>query len=758
MAGITLEKGKHLYSEQSVTSLYLITNGQVQVSYPGGSYTLRKGDVAGICEICSEIHFLEYIVLEDTVVAPYPLISMESLGEMLEQNTELARLFLLSAFHQLNSLLGQCSLSELSCSNIYQMLMEDFELYSSLCTRYRIPPRTLGGISDLSAYLGEEAPDLWLNDFYLGLQHIYSSANYKPLVLEAGISLGFLRKCSLDFRKTYASLDEQFLYRKQLADFYFSESGSDLFDCYTSLYFKLGPDCADTEAVYTVITRMITQFENDPCLDGELVAKRTQNFRSNLSMIQEPASTEGITSADLTIVSELAGSLNTILEFAGADLDLCSNFRQHVQSYKALSDKDSMDDKVCRLRRKLTEEFHALYSILFQRSLEAPAVPKPVKMFLSFGYVDEELAGADHCALLYQLSESRTDRSEFGVYTFYEWLLAIFQGKKEPSRNEFEQDYFDYIHKQKANGNITDAEFRELENNSMSKVNYELRNMFPPVNKMTFGRIASYCPIFSSHNVLKSLEDSYVTLTKVGKAFETIKGVDYSAFYRESLDYDHLDAMGKETIHLEFLPDIILMPNVGIRGVMWQEIEGKYRNSSGRMFFSIFHMEDFVTSMIRLTGEFRWELCRRIQGARWNDVSDRSLTSEYFDYIQFYRKNHDLSNEAKERVRSSLQRAKNSFKEMFVRDYITWVLFEGSGSPRLNKVARRILFTYCPFPADLIKTVTQNPLYAELLGRHQITTAQRLHHLDMLVKKLQNSGTPVPDTVIQERKFVEGEV
>ena len=130
MAGITLEKGKHLYSEQSVTSLYLITNGQVQVSYPGGSYTLRKGDVAGICEICSEIHFLEYIVLEDTVVAPYPLISMESLGEMLEQNTELARLFLLSAFHQLNSLLGQCSLSELSCSNIYQMLMEDFELYS----------------------------------------------------------------------------------------------------------------------------------------------------------------------------------------------------------------------------------------------------------------------------------------------------------------------------------------------------------------------------------------------------------------------------------------------------------------------------------------------------------------------------------------------------------------------------------------------------------------------------------------------------
>ena len=36
---------------------------------------------------------------------------------------------------------------------------------------------------------------------------------------------------------------------------------------------------------------------------------------------------------------------------------------------------------------------------------------------------------------------------------------------------------------------------------------------------------------------------------------------------------EHIDVMGKETIHLEYLPDIILMPNVGIRGVMWQEIE-----------------------------------------------------------------------------------------------------------------------------------------------------------------------------------------
>ena len=49
MAGIVLEKGKTIYSYgQPMTALHLITNGKVNVSYPGGSYPLGKGDVIGI--------------------------------------------------------------------------------------------------------------------------------------------------------------------------------------------------------------------------------------------------------------------------------------------------------------------------------------------------------------------------------------------------------------------------------------------------------------------------------------------------------------------------------------------------------------------------------------------------------------------------------------------------------------------------------------------------------------------------------------
>lgn len=757
MTGITLEKGTTVYEYgQPMTALHLITSGKISAFYSGGTYQLGKGDVIGICEICSEVHFLTYEVTEDATIITYPFSSMDVLNHLLEKHPDVARLFILSACYQINTMLERCSMSEVNCVNFHQCLLDDYKRYILLCTRYRIPPRNLNNWAELTAYLGEEAPDLWLADYYLGLARIYSGENYKPFVQNASVSSGFLRKCSLDFRRAYVVLDEQHRYLQQITGYYFNTSGNDLFDFYTSLYYKLGPSCADSDSLFADINRMIAQFSDSCDVDSAMLGQRISTFENFVARIQFPQTSEHDSDDNSAILSELTGSLNTILEFAGGDLELSASFRQHVHSYKLLSDKSSSDDETSRLRTALTNEFYALYSVIFERTLSSATIPAPVRMFLYFGYVDEELAGIDNAIYLYGLLDTMTDHSSQGVYTFYDWLMAIFQGKKEPSRNEFDQDYSDYIHKQKLNGNITDADLKELENDSMAKVNYELRNMFPTVNKITYGRISVFCPLFCADDVLKGLKDSYVTVSAISKAIEQIKRVDYTLFYRESFDKENMNVLGRELIHFEYLPDVILMPNVGIRGVMWQEIEGKRRNSSGRMLFSIFHLDDVELTSIRLAGEFRWELCKRIQGSRWNDISDRSLTSEYFDYIQFYRKNHDLSSEAKEKVRSGLQRTKNSFKEMFVRDYIVWIMFEGNGSPRLNKVARKILFTYCPFPKGIRNKLKQNPLYTEILSQHELKTAQRLHHLGVLTKKIVNSGQPVPDILEKERLYAEG--
>lgn len=77
---------------------------------------------------------------------------------------------------------------------------------------------------------------------------------------------------------------------------------------------------------------------------------------------------------------------------------------------------------------------------------------------------------------------------------------------------------------------------------------------------------------------------------------------------------------------------------------------------------------------------------------------------------------------------------------------------------RFRKVARRILFTYCPFPATLDGTLEQNPMFSELIHRQKITSAQRTHHLNALVQKFRNGNVLVPESLENELKFAAREI
>lgn len=754
MAAIMIEKSKNICSaEQPVTAVYLITQGRVKVQCPGGSYQIGTGDVAGICEICSEIHFLSYTALEDTTLMSYPLTGMDALENLLQKRPSIAKLFILSLFRQFNAMMEQSSVSEVNCAELYQRLQTDCELYSRLCEQYNIQSRIPVETDEVQACL-EESPDEWLNKYYSSLQRVYGGADSDILLQEPGLSLGMLRKGSLDLNKTYRVLDSQFQYRSQIVNCYFNASGNDMFDAMTKLYYRLCQSGQESGELYKSIERILQLPEEYALPQESQAAARVEAFRKKSDALAHPDMSQSSgDSSDSDILRQLDGSLEAILDFAGLSQDKEASIREHVARYKAASDKNSTDDECTRLRRALTDEFYLLYTETFERSLSAPDLPIPVRMFLYFGYVDEVLAGEDNSVILYRLACYMNAPGQAGVYTFYDWLMAIYNGEKNPSRSELDEDFDDFIHQQKRKGNLTATEIAALENNRLEKVRYELQNLFPSANKVTFGRVTTFCPLFSADNMLKDLNTSFVTPDKISSALEMLKKIDFSAFYRETIDYEASQAMNREPMHVEYLPDIILMPNAGIRGSLWQEIEGRKRNSPSRMILPVFYMENLETAMVRMTGEFRWEMCKRIQSGRWNDVSEPSLTSEYFDYMQFYKKNNELSKDAKEKLQNSLTRAKNSFREMFVRDYITWVLYEGSGSARLNKVARKILFTYCPFPASMDDALEQNPMYAELLSRQKILSGQRVHKLGVLKQRLRNSGIAIPDCLEQEIAF-----
>ncbi len=738
-----------IQSEQNLTALHVVAKGNVCATYPGGTFYLKKGDVIGVCEIFFGSHFFTYVTEEATGIASYPCTAAQ-LPLLMQKSVDLTNMIIASLFRQFHEIYDQYELMRFNCENFYHYLMDRYEEYKSFCVKHGITPRALPDMEDLAPLTLEEDLESWLDGYYEHLRALVTgkSSKFHKLDFLAGV----IMKTDQDIHRILSICRAFYDYKAEIAHLLMNENQLDFFDLYTSLLYRIGSQDENSTTLRAAISTMMIQIEDLPSIDREMYQQRVATYLKKLETLGEHGEGENATVDD---VPDVANSLNTILTYAEASSETAAAFRESVNSFAKMTDKNASDDAARKLRLTITKQFYDIYEKAFVKSVQDPSsVPKVVKMFFNFGYVDENLAGLENAAHLYRIVDKLPTDPNRSVYSIYEWFTAIYQGKKSPSRNEFDSDFPTFLREQRVTGNITVEEEARMVNDPMEQVLFEIRNMFQTVNKISFGRVLSFCPIFSEHNVLKELDSSLVSVDKVEASFKAIRDIDFSAYYRD-VTYSNPDiGIGNESIGVEILPDIILMPNVGTRGIAWQEIEGRKRTTPARMMVSIFQMEDLTNILVRLTGDFRWEMCKRVQGARWNDISEASLTSEYFDYIQFYRKNHELSTDAKDKIKLSMKKAKNSYKEMFIRDYESWILYEGVGSPRLNKVARNIIFTYCPFSKEIRQKLMANPLYKETMSRYDIKQSQKIHHFDNVFQKLKNAGTPIPEELQRQHDYL----
>lgn len=808
---VTIPQGKIIYSiGQRVDTFYIIRKGSVAVTYPGGSYTLQSGDVIGLIAVGSGIANAEYCAKEEVEALNYPFGSAQ-MKRLFDSSNDVMRCFLASYFHQFNEILSQYRTLKEEGINLKNSLQNNYDTYCRLCEKYQMLP--VGMKTDLPV-VKEEVP-LWIQGFYGTLERLLGSWEYQKT--DYDFLYGFFAKASSDIRGILTISQKLYTQQKMICQYMIGEEREGLLDTLFVLYERImdsgNDEPGDVLFVRGSMDDMLQQYEKrggDVKARKEWIVERIRRIESGERFGQKPEEaakelaeesvTEGVEEQGITEsleeelteeplteqdleellkeeailkpaeeaaavevpadqvmeepAEDLSHSLDVILEFAGSDPELSESFKVHVEQYKKMPNKNGTEDDIRVLRQKLTKEFNQVYCDAFFSSI-SKEVPKIVRMFFTFGYVDETLAGRQNTVWLYNMVDRLPVDPKRGVYTFYQWLQEVYAQRKEPSRNEFDTDFMGYLIEQKRMGNITAEQQKELLNDSVARVKFELENLFPTVNKITYGRIATFCPLFAEHNVLKPMDAMLVSAEKIFAILQSIRQKDFGAYYRETM-YSNPDAgIPKEVIHVEVLPDFILMPNAGTRGVMWQEIEGKRRSTPARMLSSIFQIEDLETILIRLTGEFRWEMCKRIQGARWNDLSEKSLTSEYFDYIQFYKKNSELSSETKEKIKTDLGRTKNNFKEMFLRDYLLWIMFESNSSPRLNKVARGIFFTYCTFTSAVRQKLRANPLYQELVDRGEIKMKQKRHKIENICQKLSAQGREIPEEIQREMEFME---
>lgn len=734
MATVNVAKGKKFLKRgDKLKAISIILQGSVVQVTKTDEWTMESGSIIGIMECITGLVSCDYVAKEDCVFYTFPYRTQEDYRVILEEQPKYAYVFIMGAAKQTDMLLGHyLSIAE-KAHTYYMFCSQMYQEYEDLCSKYGVATKNFHRMDCVEPFEPASKTEPWKVKYYKGLSKISLSKMQQFYGTDYDMCMGEILNAASTMQRVAKLVDELQEYVERHKDILFEPEKNDML----SLYFDLqcncarqNLDCPDVKEHMDKIKKFIVICKY---YDMELVRERLEEYESyNAAEDSEQGEVmENIEDVDC---------LTKILMYAYFETDKIEHVKELFQQFKALPDKLATTDEVRKLRREITNVFFEAYEAAFRRSLEDKRLSSIIKMFLNFGFMDVSLVGEETAVNLQSLTERLNKCRSDNVYTMYEWLKSIYEGKNEPSKNEFDVDYTGHLLELRKNGSIDRKQQDVMQEDIWAKVQFELQNMFRSTSRITYGKYSTYCPVLCDWDIINSVENMLVTVEKLDEALNDIRKVDYSCFYREVVFTDPDHEITREYIQKEVLPDIILVPNVGTKAMMWQETAGTRRDTAARFVFPMMTMTSIPEMMLETAGRFRWEMCRKIQGMRWNDIRERSLTSEYCDYIQFYRKNHDLSADAKEKIKNALTKAKNNYREVFVKDYQSWLKFESKGSFRLNKVARDIIFRYCPFGKEIRDSLGVNPMYKEMFGKFEILKQRKMRHVESVYSKYQQCG------------------
>lgn len=447
------------------------------------------------------------------------------------------------------------------------------------------------------------------------------------------------------------------------------------------------------------------------------------------------------------------GSLEKILSYAEYSDEKREEFLSHLSSFVKIHDKYSKKDEDRKTFKNITEVFYELYESVFLKYVNDTEKNIILDLFLNFGFLDETLLTEEELNFLFNIDQSITDSFPCKIFRIKDWLTEVYFGREFASKNEFDEDYNDYVRMEKKLHGWTKEQEKSLLEDKVKRVQYEIRNMLKYNNRLINGNILTFVPFLHSGVFESTMEKMFLTPESINTVIESIRDIDYSLFYREFMYADREAKIDKELIQKEVFPIIILFPTAGQNGVMWQETTRRRSDSPGRFFMPSFFIGNLEDTILKILGRFRWELCKQMTGLSWNNIQVPSLTSKYFDYVQFYKKNSELSPDRKETLKIQISRCRSKINEVFISDYLIWIKNESSGAIRLNSVARRILATHCPFSKEIRANLEKQPLFEKAMLRYNLDKGKKIKELRNRFIALEKKKATITKELLDTHRF-----
>ncbi len=458
--------------------------------------------------------------------------------------------------------------------------------------------------------------------------------------------------------------------------------------------------------------------------------------------------------AGKTRMEEDGGNLDKILKYAGIPENQADIFRVNLEAFINTQDKALFETGTRKIREVISSIFFEIYEAVLKRALLENNHDRLQRIFLSYTYMDETLLKPEYTQALYEILEQSVSKSEYPIYNIKDWLEKIYKREKDPSVNEFGQDYYEIFREKKKRGELSDKDKIAYDNDVDARLKHEINNLFRLGQRLCYGQMGGYIPMLHSEMISKGLRETQLTPQMLEGSINKILAVDYSAFHREIVYSQTEKGIKNELVMKSVAPDIIMMPVFGCRAVMWQELTGKSKSSPGRLLFPLFTMENLDDLMLEVVAKFRWELSRSMISYVRQDVRQHTLITDYSDYLQFYKKNRDLSGETKEKIKAQIDKYRNNTADIFTADYNTWINYESKGLVRLNKVARGIMFKYCPFSKAIRGSLEKHPLYSKDIAHFNMLNTKQTSLTEARYAKLTRSGVPLDMELLENLAYL----
>lgn len=506
-----------------------------------------------------------------------------------------------------------------------------------------------------------------------------------------------------------------------------------------------------SEFIVEKLTELDTLFKEKFRYSFDIDLEYINIILNEVKGVKVPVNTNTKETEDVVVIegyenlpNEVKNSVKRIIEYSGIPKERADIFLHALKEFRKSKNRFSTDDDMRKVRKGLSTVFFDIYKEVALKVVKEKNNERLYEMFLNHSYMDEQLLDTDQTIMLYGLKDTSKQHDKIKVYNLKEWLTLVHEEAQNPSVNGFGQTYKEALREMKKRGMINEDEMTANLSNPDVKLKYEVENMLADTQRLCYGQVSLYVPVLHKDMIVSDMQNAFLSRERIVESVKNLTDVDFSAFYREILYKNPDEGVVKEIIMSEVAPIFILMPTYGNRSIMWQELDGYNKNSEGRILFPIISSTGLNDLIIKSVGALRWELCRNILGISWNDITQSSLTSNYNDYVQFYKKNRNISEETRAKVKIQVQKNRGSLKDFFIDDYEIWIKHESRGIIRLNKVARNILYRFCPFSKKIRDELSNQPLFSDIANKFKNIRKREFTNVEHKFHRYTKTGKELP--------------